>query len=92
MVIFRKNPAFDFTVPQPHTSDGVLVIDGIRLHVSKAVLLHIHFYSFLSYEVKKERIKGKEVDIKKYLEKYYYIYYILVFSRWFISLVTGDRK
>ncbi|MCP9264227.1 BTB and MATH domain-containing protein 38 [Dirofilaria immitis] len=32
----RKNPTFDFTIPQPHTSDGVLVIDGIRLHVSKA--------------------------------------------------------
>lgn len=34
---FRKNPCFDFLSQEPHTSDAVLVIDGVKLHVSKTV-------------------------------------------------------
>lgn len=32
----RRNPVFDFTINQP-TSDGILVIDGVRLYISKPV-------------------------------------------------------
>lgn len=79
-VIFRKNPTFDFTVPQPYTSDGVLVIDGIRLHVSKAVLLHIlpFYFSLRSHEVKEKRIKGKGTKKKRHFHH--------VRTRQFISL------
>lgn len=34
----RLSPSFDFYKPHPHCSDGVLVIDGVRLNVSKAYL------------------------------------------------------
>lgn len=33
----RRSPTFDFTVSQPYVCDGTFVVDGVRLHVSKAV-------------------------------------------------------
>ncbi|KAL3997457.1 BTB/POZ domain family protein [Acanthocheilonema viteae] len=69
----RKNPTFDFTVPQPHTSDGVLVIDGIRLHVSKAYLalyspvFHAMFFSKFSERDKKE-ITVEDVILDEFIE------------------------
>ncbi|KAK6105084.1 BTB/POZ domain containing protein [Brugia malayi] len=69
----RKNPTFDFTIPQPHTSDGVLVIDGIRLHVSKAYLalyspvFHAMFFSKFSERDKKE-ITVEDVILDEFIE------------------------
>ncbi|VDM48949.1 unnamed protein product [Toxocara canis] len=69
----RKNPTFDFTVSQPHTSDGVLVIDGVRLHVSKAYLalyspvFHAMFFSRFSERDKKE-IAIEDVILEEFVE------------------------
>uniref|UniRef100_A0A915AYA5 Uncharacterized protein n=1 Tax=Parascaris univalens TaxID=6257 RepID=A0A915AYA5_PARUN len=69
----RKNPVFDFTVSQPHTSDGVLVIDGMRLHVSKAYLalyspvFHAMFFSRFSERDKKE-IAIEDVILEEFVE------------------------
>uniref|UniRef100_A0A0M3IHG3 BTB domain-containing protein n=1 Tax=Ascaris lumbricoides TaxID=6252 RepID=A0A0M3IHG3_ASCLU len=64
---------FDFTVSQPHTSDGVLVIDGMRLHVSKAYLalyspvFHAMFFSRFSERDKKE-IAIEDVILEEFIE------------------------
>lgn len=69
----RKNPSFDFYVPQSHVSDGVLVIDGVRLHVSKAYLalyspvFHALFFSKFSERDKKE-ICVEDVILDEFIE------------------------
>lgn len=40
----RRNPTYDFTQPQQFISDGVMVIDGVRLHINKAVSLGWSIY------------------------------------------------
>ncbi|VDN39822.1 unnamed protein product, partial [Gongylonema pulchrum] len=69
----RKNPTFNFTVPQAYTSDGVLIIDGVRLHVSKAYLalyspvFHAMFFSKFRERDKKE-ITVEDVILDEFLE------------------------
>lgn len=69
----RKNPTFDFTVSQPHTSDSILVVDGVRLHVSKAYLalyspvFHAMFFSKFSERDKKE-IPVEDVILDEFIE------------------------
>ncbi|VDN51133.1 unnamed protein product [Dracunculus medinensis] len=69
----RKNPVFDFTLSQPHISDGILVIDGLRLHVSKSYLalyspvFHALFFSKFSERDKKE-ITVEDVILDEFIE------------------------
>ncbi|VDM96127.1 unnamed protein product [Thelazia callipaeda] len=75
----RKNPTFEFTLPQPHISDGVLVIDGIRLHVSKTYLalyspvFHAMFFSKFSERNKKE-ITVEDVILDEFIEMLSVVY------------------
>jgi hypothetical protein len=69
----RKSPVFNFTSPQQHVSDGILVIDGIRLHISKAYLalyspvFHAMFFSRFSERDMKE-IPVEDVIPEEFME------------------------
>uniref|UniRef100_A0A914C9G7 BTB domain-containing protein n=1 Tax=Acrobeloides nanus TaxID=290746 RepID=A0A914C9G7_9BILA len=69
----RKNPTFEFTTYQPHVSDGILVIDGVRLHISKAYLalyspvFHALFFSKFSEREMKE-IPVEDVIYEEFVE------------------------
>ncbi|KAH7693549.1 BTB/POZ domain-containing protein, partial [Aphelenchoides avenae] len=69
----RKSPVFEFTSPQAYVSDGVLVIDGVRLHISKAYLalyspvFHAMFFSGFSERDKKE-IPVEDVIPEEFIE------------------------
>lgn len=69
----RKNANFDFTISQPYTSDGVLVVNGVRLHISKAYLalyspvFHALFFSKFSERDKKE-IPVEDVILEEFIE------------------------
>jgi len=69
----RKNPTFDFTSCQPQTSDAILVIDGVRLHVSKSYLalyspvFHAMFFSKFS-ECSMKEIPVEDVILDEFVE------------------------
>ncbi|VDM60808.1 unnamed protein product [Angiostrongylus costaricensis] len=72
-LVFRKNPCFDFLSPEPHTSDAVLVIDGVKLHVSK---IYLSLYSPVFYalffgkfsERGKREIPVEDVILDEFIE------------------------
>ncbi|KAJ1363595.1 BTB and MATH domain-containing protein 38 [Parelaphostrongylus tenuis] len=69
----RKNPCFDFLSQEPHTSDAVLVIDGVKLHVSK---IYLSLYSPVFYalffgkfsERGKREIPVEDVILDEFIE------------------------
>ncbi|KAI1721579.1 MATH domain-containing protein [Ditylenchus destructor] len=69
----RRNPTFDFTVNQPFTSDGILVIDGVRLYISKPYLalyspvFYAMFYQKFSEREMKE-IPVEDVILEEFIE------------------------
>ncbi|VDD93455.1 unnamed protein product [Enterobius vermicularis] len=69
----RRSPTFDFTVSQPYVCDGTFVVDGVRLHVSKAYLalyspvFHALFFSRFSERDKKE-IPIEDVILDEFVE------------------------
>ncbi|VDK17666.1 unnamed protein product [Anisakis simplex] len=70
--IFIK-PSFDFTVPQPRISDGVIVIGDVHLHVNKgylAVYSPVFRAMFFSdfVERDKDEIVIKDVIIEEFVE------------------------
>uniref|UniRef100_A0A914XR04 BTB domain-containing protein n=1 Tax=Plectus sambesii TaxID=2011161 RepID=A0A914XR04_9BILA len=75
----RSNPSFDFTIPQQHISDGVLVVDGVRLHVSKAYLslyspvFHALFFAGFRERVMDE-IPVEDVILEEFMELLHVIY------------------
>nr|CDJ89257.1 MATH and BTB:POZ domain containing protein [Haemonchus contortus] len=69
----RKNPHFDFLSQEPHTSDAVLVIDGVKLHVSKTYLslyspvFYALFFGKFSERDKRE-IPVEDVILDEFIE------------------------
>uniref|UniRef100_A0A1I7XHI6 MATH domain-containing protein n=1 Tax=Heterorhabditis bacteriophora TaxID=37862 RepID=A0A1I7XHI6_HETBA len=69
----RKNPRFDFLTQEPYTSDTVLIIDGVKLHVSKTYLslyspvFYALFFSKFSEREKKE-IPVEDVILEEFIE------------------------
>ncbi|CAD6198430.1 unnamed protein product [Caenorhabditis auriculariae] len=54
----RNNPQFDFSECQPHTSDAVLIIDGKRLHISRA---YLSLYSRVFYAMFNSNFSEREM-------------------------------
>uniref|UniRef100_A0A915EKE2 BTB domain-containing protein n=1 Tax=Ditylenchus dipsaci TaxID=166011 RepID=A0A915EKE2_9BILA len=75
----RKNPVFDFTVNHAFTSDGTLVIDGVRLYICKPYLalyspvFHAMFYSRFSEREMKE-IPVEDVILEEFVEMLNVVY------------------
>ncbi|EYC36374.1 hypothetical protein Y032_0902g2960 [Ancylostoma ceylanicum] len=69
----RKNPCFDFLSQEPHTSDAILVIDGVKLHVSKTYLslyspvFYALFFGKFSERDKRE-IPVEDVILDEFIE------------------------
>lgn len=89
----RKNPCFDFLSQEPHTSDAVLVIDGVKLHVSKTYLslyspvFYALFFGKFSERDKRE-IPVEDVILDEFIELLNVVYP----SHKPISIIRGGRN
>ncbi len=77
-IILVNNPSFDFSADTPR-SDGVVLIDGIRLHVNKAYLaLYSPVFSTLFFgdfrESDLEEVPIEDVELKEFEELLHVIY------------------